>query len=231
MPPASWAPLRGDAPPQVVTAPGAKASLPRHPTPTPPGGRAEPLCPEEQTQGGGAEAEGPGAGEGPRWQGPGGQSLPGPRSLGKGANSPRLADPTTLWREQPHQLGVQSPPSQGGTWVSGDHSPLQPGGTLSPASCLAQKWISRWLGPREQGKGSAHHQQSQPGAGTGSTGAPAPGVWVLCGRWSVSVVSCFRRGGCLHRVGVYTGWEPGPFLPGGCWELAPLVCSKFAQRK
>lgn len=33
---------------------------------TPPGGQVESLCSEEQTQGGGAEAEGHGAGEGPR---------------------------------------------------------------------------------------------------------------------------------------------------------------------
>lgn len=66
--------------PQVVTAPGAEAqACPAAAPPTPPGGQAESLCSEEQTQGRGAEAEGHGAGRvrddralgGSLWLGPG----------------------------------------------------------------------------------------------------------------------------------------------------------------
>lgn len=159
------------------------------------------------------------------WVGAGG--LDGPRFLSKGASSPCLADPTRLWRERPHQLDVQSLPSPRGTRVSGDHSPLQPGGTISPAPCLAQKWTSRWLGPKEQGKGLAHHQQSQSRAG-------GPGEHRGSCSWdsgSLRAAECECGELLLPRVGVYTGWEPGPFLPGRCRELAALVCSKFAQRK
>lgn len=83
-------------------------------------------------------------------------------------------------------------------------------------------------GPESKERGQLTTSRTSPGQEWGSTGAPALGVRVLCGRWSVSVLpprGASTPGGSLRRVGARP--LPARRMPGA----AALVCYKFAQRK
>lgn len=196
--------------------------------PTPPGGQVESLCSEEQTQEGEQRQRDTGLGRVRDDRALGGNLWLGPGSSARVQIPPVLhtlqccgVSGLTSWVSRarppqgaPRSLEVTAPSSLEGPSV-------QP--PVLPRSGSPGGW-----GPESKERGQLTTSRTSPGQEWGSTGAPALGVRVLCGRWSVSVLpprGASTPGGSLRRVGARP--LPARRMPGA----AALVCSKFAQRK